>query len=68
MVLLRVPQSEDDLEGLLHISELANHKVENPEDVVKVGDEIGVRLSDGELRCTVNGIVMNENETERNNK
>ena len=33
---------EDDLEGLLHISELANHKVENPEDVVKVGDEIEV--------------------------
>ena len=33
-----------------------------------VGDEIGVRLSDGELRCTVNGIVMNENVTERNNK
>ncbi|MGN0910514.1 MAG: 30S ribosomal protein S1 [Thermoguttaceae bacterium] len=33
---------EDDLEGLLHISELANHKVENPEDVVKVNDEIEV--------------------------
>jgi small subunit ribosomal protein S1 len=28
---------EDDLEGLLHISELADHKVENPQDVVKVG-------------------------------
>ena len=26
---------EDDLEGLLHISELADHKVENPQDVVK---------------------------------
>ena len=25
------------VEGLLHISELADHKVENPEDVVKVG-------------------------------
>ena len=35
---------EDDLEGLLHISELANHKVENPEDVVKVGDEIEVKV------------------------
>ena len=33
---------EDDLEGLLHISELANHKVENPEYVVKVDDEIEV--------------------------
>ncbi|MBQ6158270.1 MAG: 30S ribosomal protein S1 [Thermoguttaceae bacterium] len=35
---------EDDLEGLLHISELADHKVENPEDVVNVGDEIEVKV------------------------
>jgi small subunit ribosomal protein S1 len=35
---------EDDLEGLLHISELANHKVENPEDVVKVGEDIEVKI------------------------
>ena len=30
--------------GLLHISELADHKVESPEDVVKVGDEIEVKV------------------------
>ncbi len=30
--------------GLLHISELADHKVENPEEVVKVGDEIEVKI------------------------
>ncbi len=35
---------EDGLEGLLHISELADHKVENPEDVVKVGQEIEVKV------------------------
>ena len=35
---------EDGLEGLLHISELADHKVENPEEVVKVGDEIEVKV------------------------
>ncbi len=35
---------EDDLEGLLHISELANHKVDNPEDVCKVGDDIEVMV------------------------
>ncbi|MDQ7013450.1 MAG: 30S ribosomal protein S1 [Planctomycetota bacterium] len=35
---------EDDLEGLLHISELADHKVENPQDVVKAGDEIDVKI------------------------
>ena len=35
---------EDDLEGLLHISELANHKVDNPEEVVTVGEEIEVKV------------------------
>jgi small subunit ribosomal protein S1 len=35
---------EAGLEGLLHISELSDHKVESPEEVVKVGDEIEVKI------------------------
>jgi len=35
---------EDDLEGLLHISELADHKVENPQDVVKPGEQVDVKI------------------------
>jgi small subunit ribosomal protein S1 len=35
---------EEDLEGLLHISELANRKVATPEEVVKVGDEVAVKI------------------------
>ncbi len=35
---------EDDLEGLLHISELADHKVDNPQDVVKPGEEVDVKI------------------------
>jgi len=35
---------EEELEGLLHISELADQKVENPQDVVKAGDEIDVKI------------------------
>jgi small subunit ribosomal protein S1 len=35
---------ENGLEGLLHISELADHKVENPEEIVSVGDEIEVKI------------------------
>jgi small subunit ribosomal protein S1 len=35
---------EADLEGLLHISELADHKVENPQDVVKAGEEVDVKI------------------------
>ena len=35
---------ENGLEGLLHISELADEKIENAEDLVKVGDEIEVKV------------------------
>jgi len=35
---------EPELEGLLHVSELADHKIENPEEVVKVGDEVQVKI------------------------
>jgi small subunit ribosomal protein S1 len=35
---------ENGLEGLLHISELADHKVENAEEIVKVGDSIEVKV------------------------
>jgi small subunit ribosomal protein S1 len=35
---------EPGLEGLLHISELTEDKVETPEDVVKVGDDVEVKV------------------------
>ena len=35
---------EDGLEGLLHISELSDEKVENPEEVVSPGEEIQVKV------------------------
>src|SRR5947209_19514871 len=35
---------EPGLEGLLHISELSDGKVDSPEDVVKVGDEVEVKV------------------------
>jgi small subunit ribosomal protein S1 len=37
-------QLEDDLEGLLHVSELADHKVEHPESLVNVGQDLEVRV------------------------
>jgi small subunit ribosomal protein S1 len=37
-------QLEDDLEGLLHVSELADHKVEHPESLVQVGQDLEVRI------------------------
>jgi small subunit ribosomal protein S1 len=35
---------EQDLEGLLHISELADHKIDKPQDVVQTGDEVEVKI------------------------
>ncbi|MCI0703789.1 MAG: 30S ribosomal protein S1 [Planctomycetia bacterium] len=37
-------QLEEGLEGLLHISELSDDKIESPEEVVKVGDEVDVKV------------------------
>ena len=35
---------ENGLEGLLHISELADKKVDNPQDIVKPGEEVNVKI------------------------
>ena len=37
-------QLEDDLEGLLHISELSERKINNPEEVVAVGETVDVKV------------------------
>ncbi|MDY6912892.1 MAG: 30S ribosomal protein S1 [Planctomycetota bacterium] len=35
---------EEHLEGLLHVSELSDQKVESPQDIVKVGEELEVKI------------------------
>lgn len=35
---------DDDLEGLIHISELSEHRIAHPKEVVKEGDEITLRV------------------------
>ena len=35
---------EEDLEGLLHVSELADHKVEDPHSEVTLGDKLQVKI------------------------
>ena len=37
-------QMDEDLEGLLHISELSEDKVEAPEEVVKIGQQVDVKV------------------------
>lgn len=35
---------EPNLEGLLHISEIADHKIESPQEVVNLGEELEVKI------------------------
>ena len=35
---------ENGVEGLIHISELADHRIEHPKEVVKEGDEVTLRI------------------------
>jgi small subunit ribosomal protein S1 len=37
-------QLEDDIEGLIHISELAEQRIEKPEDIVSVGQELNLKV------------------------
>ena len=39
-------QISDDMEGLVHISELSNEPVKRPSDVAKIGDELLIRIID----------------------
>jgi polyribonucleotide nucleotidyltransferase len=48
-------------EGLVHVSQLAAHRVERPEDVVKIGDELMVKVaeidSQGRINLTRKGLL-----------
>ena len=34
------------IDGLIHISQIADHRIEKPQDVLKVGDEVQVKITD----------------------
>lgn len=58
-------------EGLIHISQLAPFKVENVEDVVKVGDEVKVKVVsiDNQGRIALSRkVLINDNRKEESNK
>ncbi|MFB7360687.1 S1 RNA-binding domain-containing protein [Streptomyces hydrogenans] len=46
---VRIEDREDGLEGLVHLSELAEGHVDRPEDVVQVGDILTVKIVDVDL-------------------
>lgn len=50
----------DGLEGLVHISELAWQRIDNPQDVIKVGDQIRAKiisLDDGRVSLSLKQLV-----------
>ncbi|WP_345044855.1 S1 RNA-binding domain-containing protein [Streptomyces sannanensis] len=46
---VRIEDREDGLEGLVHLTELAEGQVDRPEDVVQVGDSLTVKILDVDL-------------------
>src|SRR2546429_6136515 len=49
---------EQGLEGLLHISELSDAKIESPEEVVKVGDDVDVKVLRVDVKDRKIGLSM----------
>ncbi|MFJ1708861.1 S1 RNA-binding domain-containing protein [Kitasatospora sp. NPDC088346] len=47
---VRIEVGEDGLEGLLHLTEPAEGHVDRPEDVVRVGDILTVKITDVDLQ------------------
>lgn len=46
-------------DGMIHISKLANHRVEKVEDVVKIGDELEVKVSEIDAQGRIN-LIRND--------
>lgn len=55
-------------DGMIHISKLANHRVEKVEDVLKIGDELEVKVNEvnaqGRISLIRNDIVYDQNPAE----
>ena len=51
-------------DGMLHISKLANHRVEKVEDVLKIGDEIEVKVDEIDSQGRIN-LIRNDMVYER---
>lgn len=56
---------EDGVEGLVHVSQLADYHVENPNEVVKSGDEVDVRVVSVDQEKRRIGLSMRDPEAPR---
>jgi len=62
-------QLEDGIEGLIHVSELSKEKVENPSDVVKVGEAVSAMVinvdpEDRKIGLSVKGLKEKDEKEE----
>jgi len=51
----------EGLEGLIHVSELADHRVDHPRSVVKVGQSVEVRIVEVDVDRKRIGLSMKKN-------
>lgn len=54
---------ENGLSGLVHISQIAHHRIKSPNEVLKVGDEVNVKiiaLKDGKISLSIKDIEEKE--------
>jgi ribosomal protein S1 len=51
----------EGLEGLIHVSELADHRVDHPRSVVKVGQAVEVRVVEVDVERKRIGLSMKKN-------
>ncbi|MEM6911659.1 MAG: 30S ribosomal protein S1 [Verrucomicrobiota bacterium] len=63
-------QLEDDIDGLVHISQLSDEHVERVKDVIKVGDEVEARVIkvdkvERRIGLSIKAVDMNEEELQR---
>ncbi|MGM0379146.1 MAG: 30S ribosomal protein S1 [Bacillota bacterium] len=62
---------EDGLEGLVHISEISDERIDKPSDELRVGEKIDVKIIDSDLdnqkiKLSIKEIEKDENEDEEN--
>ncbi len=61
----------DGVDGLIHISQIADHRIEKPQDVLKVGQEVDAVIADIDFEkpkprvsLSIKALLENNNETE----
>ncbi len=58
------------IDGLIHISQIADHRIEKPQDVLKMGDTVKVKITDIDfdrhrVSLSIRALLAEEEEQEK---